>query len=72
MPGKDKYGRYLYYSGLGFQMIATIGVCTFIGYKIDAGRSSEQPLFTALFALLGVGISLYTTIRALMKKDKDK
>lgn len=72
MPGKDKYSRYLYYSGLGFQMIATIGLCTFIGYKIDAGRSAEKPLFTALFGLIGVGISLYTTIHALMRKNKPK
>lgn len=70
MKGKDKLSKYVYYTGMGFQMIATIGLCTFIGYKIDQGRAGEKPWFTALFALFGVGISLYTTIRSLTKQDK--
>ncbi|PWS27175.1 hypothetical protein DHW03_14355 [Pedobacter yonginense] len=51
------------YSAIGFQMIATIGLLTLIGYKIDQHRNSKTNLITALFALVGVGIALYQAIR---------
>ncbi|GAA3966952.1 hypothetical protein GCM10022246_19770 [Pedobacter ginsengiterrae] len=55
------------YSAIGFQMIATIGLLTFIGYKIDQHRQSETNIITAAFALLGVGIALFQVIRQVMK-----
>jgi len=55
------------YSAIGFQMIATIGLLTFIGYKIDQHRNSKTNLITALFALVGVGIALYQAIRQATK-----
>ncbi len=60
---------YIKYSSIAFQMLATIGIMTFIGYKMDSYRESNQPIFTALFGLLGVVISLVQIIRSL-KKDK--
>ena len=51
------------YSAIGFQMIATIGLLTFIGYKIDEHSQSKTNLITAAFALAGVGIALYQAIR---------
>jgi hypothetical protein len=44
-------------------MIATIGLLTFIGYKIDEHRQSKTNLITAAFALAGVGIAIYQAIR---------
>jgi len=55
------------YSTIGFQMIATIGLLTFIGYKIDEHRQSKTNLITAAFALAGVGIALYQAIRQVTK-----
>ncbi|MFC4213280.1 AtpZ/AtpI family protein [Pedobacter lithocola] len=55
------------YSAIGFQMIATIGLLTFIGYKIDEHRNSKTNIITALFALVGVGIALYQAIRQATK-----
>jgi len=54
------------YSGIGFQMVAIIGVFAFIGYKIDASRPGGGKLFTAIFALIGVCCSLYLVIRQVM------
>ncbi|WP_231425870.1 MULTISPECIES: AtpZ/AtpI family protein [Pedobacter] len=51
------------YSAIGFQMIATIGLLTFIGYKIDENRNSKTKIITAAFALAGVGIALYQAIK---------
>jgi len=55
------------YSVIGFQMIATIGLLTFIGYKIDEHRDSKTNIITAIFALAGVGIALYQAIRQATK-----
>lgn len=55
------------YSAIGFQMIATIGLLTFIGYKIDEHRNSETKIITAMFALAGVGIAIYQVIRQVTK-----
>lgn len=61
-------GRYAYFSGIGFQMIAVIGVFTYIGYRIDGYRESDTLLWTAILALLGVCLSIYTTIRMVTRK----
>lgn len=61
-------GKYAYFSGVGFQMLAIIGIFTYIGYRIDQSREAETLLWTALLALLGVCISIYTVIRAVTKK----
>jgi len=55
------------YSAIGFQMIITIGLFTFIGYKIDDYRGSNNRLITAGFALAGVAIALYQVIKQVTK-----
>ena len=55
------------YSGIAFQMLATIGIMTFIGYKIDENKQSKQPIFTAIFGLIGVIVSLIQVVRSLNK-----
>ncbi|OKS87972.1 AtpZ/AtpI family protein [Mucilaginibacter polytrichastri] len=56
---------YIKYSSIGFQMIATIGITTFIGYKIDASMHHQTQWVTAVLALIGVFISLYLVINSL-------
>jgi F0F1-type ATP synthase assembly protein I len=62
---KRKVNSYVQYSGMGFQMIAVIGIFMFIGYKIDAWRDSDKPVFMAIMGMLGVGASLYLIINSL-------
>lgn len=64
----NSLSKYAYYSGLGFQMIAIIGVFTFIGYKIDEWQGNEKPIFTAILSLVGVCASLYSVIKSVNKK----
>lgn len=61
-------GKYAYFTGVGFQMLAIIGLFTYIGHRIDQSRGAETPLWTALFAVVGVCISIYTVIRAVTRK----
>lgn len=60
---------YAYYTGAAFQMIAIIGVFTYIGYRIDQSGETGQVLYTALFSVAGVLISLYTIIKSVIKKN---
>ena len=60
---KKKVNAAVKYSAIGFQMIATIGLFTFIGYKIDEHRNSKTNIITAAFALAGVGVALYQAIK---------
>ncbi|MDF3078106.1 MAG: hypothetical protein K0S09_1995 [Sphingobacteriaceae bacterium] len=66
---KKPLDSYIRYSGVGFQMIAIIGICTFIGYKIDQYRGSEQLIFSAVFGLIGVCVSLYVVIKSLNNNE---
>jgi ATP synthase protein I len=65
-PDKDNNtgNSYLKYSGIGFQMITIIGICTYAGYKIDESYHHNQKWVTAIFSLTGVFISLYVIIRS--------
>lgn len=67
---RSSLGKYAYYSGAAFQMLAIIGVFTYAGYRIDDARQSEKPIFTAILALIGVCISIYTVIRAVTSRKK--
>ncbi len=62
-----KFSTAAKYSAIGFQMIATIGLFTFIGYKIDEHRNSKTNIITAMFALLGVAIALYQSIKQVIR-----
>ncbi|SEM98132.1 Putative F0F1-ATPase subunit Ca2+/Mg2+ transporter [bacterium A37T11] len=59
---------YVYYSGLGFQMIAVIGLFTYAGYRLDKGAGGNAILWTAIFSLLGVFFSLYMVIKSVLKR----
>jgi hypothetical protein len=60
------------YTGMAFQMLATIGLFTFVGYQIDKKYKGPQPVFTALLSFVGVVISLYMAIRSLTKANKEE
>ena len=70
LPENKGVSKFLYFSGMGFQMIAIIGAFAYIGYKIDEAKGSKKPIFTALFSLLGVGLSLYSVIKSIVR-NKD-
>jgi hypothetical protein len=62
--GGSSSNNYLKYSGMGFQMIAIIGIFTYGGYKIDQSAHHATKWVTAVLSLAGVFISLYVVIRS--------
>jgi F0F1-type ATP synthase assembly protein I len=70
MPENDQKetggtNTYLKFTGVGFQMIAIIGVFAYVGYRIDKSAHHTTQWVTAMLALIGVFIALYVVIRAL-------
>jgi hypothetical protein len=55
---------YLKYSGIGFQMVAIIGLFTYAGFKIDETAGHQVKWATAALSLTGVFISLFVVIRS--------
>jgi F0F1-type ATP synthase assembly protein I len=66
---KQQATNFAKYSGIAFQLLATIGIFAFIGYKIDEHRGSEKLIFTAMLGIVGVALSLYQVVRSLNKKS---
>lgn len=65
MVEKNNMARY---AGLGFQMLATIGLGIWGGIALDAYLSCK-PIFTVVGSLLGLGISLYQVISDYLRKE---
>lgn len=63
--------RYAYFSGLGFQMIAIIGLFTYLGYRLDQSYATETPVWTAILSLTGVCLSIYFVIRSVTRNKKN-
>ena len=59
---------YVRYTGIAFQMIAIILAGVFGGIKLDQViERIEFPLFTLVFTFLAVCLSIYYTIKDLIK-----
>ncbi len=60
---QEQLNPYLKYSGLAFQMLATIGIFVFIGYKLDEWFDKSTPVNLIIFSLIGIAIALYQVIK---------
>lgn len=56
---------------MAIQMAVAIGGGAWGGSALDEHYQNEKPIWTIVFSLLGVGISLYLFIRAAQKMSKD-
>ena len=68
---KKQLDSYVKYSSLAFQMGGIIALFCWLGVKIDAWQDLEKPWFTITLSLLGVGISLYSTLKQLLNSKNE-
>lgn len=71
-PSKKKpFNKYIKYSALGTQMLATILIGTGIGYLLDKRYTPEGeiPIFTTVFSLVFVCIAIFVAVRELIKES---
>jgi hypothetical protein len=59
--------RFLRFSGLAMQMLGTILVFTYAGYKLDEHLELSTPVWTIILSLTSIGGSLYLLIRNVSK-----
>lgn len=68
----DNYARY---SSIAFQMLIIILIGVFGGIKLDQWLNLPVPVFTIVFSILAVILSIYTVTKDLLRpggKKKDK
>jgi F0F1-type ATP synthase assembly protein I len=59
---------FLKYSGLGLQMLVTIGVGAWLGHKLDQYLQLKFPVFLLMFVFLLFGGVMYQLYRMLNKE----
>lgn len=66
-PSLDQFSNYAKYSGLAFQLLATIGLAAWGGFKLDQLTGTRFPFITVLLVLLALIGSILMLIRQLPK-----
>lgn len=62
---KQPFNSYIKYSGVAIQMIATLFIFGFAGYKLDQYFELDRPLITLGSLLIGTGVAIFLVIRQL-------
>jgi F0F1-type ATP synthase assembly protein I len=64
-----QYNSYLKYSGLGIQLLITLGISGWLGYLLDGYLNIKLPVFMLLFGFTAFGVTLYRIYRTISKDD---
>jgi len=67
--GRSGLNDYMKYAGMGFQMLAIIGIFAWAGFKLDERSGNEKKIYTAILSLLGVIIGIYTALKDFIHKN---
>jgi len=59
------------YYGIAIQMLAIIGIGTFVGTKIDENYPNKHNIFTALLSLISVVLSTFIAVRRIIANSKE-
>ena len=73
MPNQDnQLKNFAKFSGLGFQMLAIIGVSTFLGTKLDSFFSNSiTQYYTLGLSLAGVVLAIIFTLKQILKDSNN-
>lgn len=67
-PGKSPLQQYVFYSSLGFQMLAIILGGALLGDWLDDKYQVQNRLFTIGCSLAAIFIALFITLRKLLRR----
>lgn len=67
---KEQLNTYVRFSGIGFQMIAIIGLGVYAGIKLDEYYPNKYNLFKIIFSLTSIMMALYFVINKVTKFSK--
>ena len=66
---QNQYNSYLKYSGLGIQLLVTLGIMGWLGYLLDQYLNFQFPVFMLLFGFATFGGSMYRIYKMISKDD---
>lgn len=64
----NQYNSYLKYSGLAVQLLATIAVCGWLGYKVDQWLGLKYPIFMLCLGLIGFAGTIYQVYKSINRE----
>lgn len=64
----NQYNSYLKYSGLAVQLLATIAVCGWLGYKVDQWLGLKYPIFMLCLGLTGFAGTIYQVYKSINRE----
>jgi F0F1-type ATP synthase assembly protein I len=64
----SRYNNYLKYSGLGLQLLLTIGISGWLGYLLDQYLNNKYPIFMLLLGFLGFFGIMYKIYRSINRQ----
>lgn len=67
---KKQYSTLWRYTGLAFQMMASLGVSLWLGYMLDQWLGMPFPLFMIIFSLLALALLLWQIVKDTSKHDR--
>lgn len=71
---KEQLNTYARFTGIGFQMLVTIGLGAYVGVKLDEHYPNQYSAYTIICSLFFIAIALYSVIKQVTnftnKKDK--
>lgn len=67
---KKPLNQYAQYAGMGFTMAAVMLLMIWGGVKLDKHFGNNKPVFTIILTLLSIPVSLYLSLKDLLKKKK--
>lgn len=65
---KKPVNSYMKYSGLAFQLLGSMAILGWLGYKLDQKLSLEFPVFMLLFGFLAFGSVMYKVYKSLKQE----
>lgn len=68
---KKQLKNYARFSSIGIQMLAIIGLGTFIGVKLDENFPNKNNLYTLILSLSAVIIAIIYVIRRIIATSKE-
>ncbi len=68
---QSSLNSYAKYSAIAFQMMAIIGVGSFVGVKIDVYYGNENKLWTIILSLCSTIFAVIFVIRRIIANSKD-
>ena len=68
----NQLNTYARFTGIGFQMLVTIGLGAFAGVKLDERYPNQYSIFTIIFSLTSIGIALFSVIKQVTKFSNQK